>query len=270
MNKITAADRKTALVTGASSGIGVELARIHAEHGGDLIVVARRQERLESLKTELEKAHGVAVHVLPRDLSRSEAPQQVYDEVRSRGLRVDYLMNNAGFGHRGFFHELDWAMNEAMIEVNIVALAALTRLFLPQMIERGGGRILNVGSMAGFLPGPLHAVYYASKAFVISFSEALANELAGTGVRVTVLCPGPTETEFFQRAQMQDLGFLTKTPSARKIAEVGYKAMLAGKTVVVPGLLNKLMIHALLRLSPRGLTTRISRAQMERRARKQD
>ena len=268
--EIMAAYRKTALVTGASSGIGAELARIHAERGGDLIVVARRRGRLELLKTELEQAHRVTVHVLSKDLSQSEAPQQVYEEVRSRGLQVDYLMNNAGFGGRGLFHELDWAINKAMIEVNVVALAALTRFFLPQMIERGGGRILNVASMAGFLPGPLHAVYYASKAFVVSFSEAIANEVAGTGIYVTALCPGPTESEFFQRAQMQDLGFLTKTPSARRIAEIGYKAMLAGKTIVVPGLLNKLMIHALLRLAPRGLATRISRAQMERRARRRD
>ena len=148
-------ERKTALVTGASSGIGAELARIHAEHGGDLIVVARRRERLESLKTELEAAHGVTVHVLPKDLTQAEAPQQIHDEVRSLGVPVDYLVNNAGFGYRGFFHEQDWAINEAMIKVNILALAALTRLFVPDMVARHSGRILNIGSMAGFLPGPL-------------------------------------------------------------------------------------------------------------------
>lgn len=258
-------ERKTALVTGASSGIGAELARIHAEHGGDLVVVARRRERLESLKTELEAAHGVTVHVLPKDLASSEAPQQIYDEVRARGLAVDYLMNNAGFGYRGFFHEQDWATNEAMIEVNILALAALTRLFLPDMIARGSGRVLNIGSMAGFLPGPLHAVYYASKAFVISFSEAIANELAGTGVHVTVLCPGPTATEFGERARIQEVRLLRRTAPARKIAEVGYQAMLKGKTLVVPGLLNKVTTHGLLRLSPRRLATRFSRILMEKR-----
>jgi uncharacterized protein len=261
-------DRKTALVTGASSGIGAELARIHAEHGGDLVVVARRRERLETLKTELEQAHGVTVHVLPKDLTHPEAPQQIYDEVRSRGLPVDYLVNNAGFGYRGFFHEQDWATNEAMIEVNILALARLTRLFLPDMIARGSGRVLNIGSMAGFLPGPLHAVYYASKAFVISFSEAIANELAGTGVHVTVLCPGPTATEFTERARMQEVRLLRRTASARKIAEIGYQAMLKGKTLVVPGLLNKFTIHGLLRLSPRRLSTRFSRTLMEKREKK--
>jgi uncharacterized protein len=263
-----AADRKTALVTGASSGIGAELARIHAERGGDLIVVARRRDRLESLKNELEKAHGVTVHVLPGDLSQSRAPGQVYEEVRSRGLRVDYLMNNAGFGYRGFFHEQDWATNEAMIEVNIVALAALTRLFLPEMVARGSGRILNVASMAGFLPGPLHAVYYASKAFVISFSEAIANELAGTGVTVTALCPGPVDTEFAQRAHMQGVRLLKGSVSARRIAEIGYKTMLQGRRVVVPGPLNKLLIHGLLRLAPRRLTTHLSRTRMEWQTRK--
>lgn len=260
---------KTALVTGASSGIGTELARIHAEHGGDLIIVARRQERLESLKAELENAHGVTVHVLVQDLARADAAKQIREEVRSRGLRVDYLVNNAGFGYRGFFHEQDWATNEAMIEVNVFAVTALTRLFLPEMIARGSGRILNVASMAGFLPGPLHAVYYASKAFVISFSEAIANELADAGVSVTALCPGPTETEFMQRAHMQGVRPAKIAASARHVAEIGYKAMLRGRTVAVPGLLNKLVIHGLLRLSPRGLTLLISRVQMERRASRQ-
>jgi len=260
-----ATERKTALVTGASSGIGAELARVHAEHGGDLVVVARRRERLESLKAELEAAHGVTVHMLSRDLTESEAPKQVYDEVRSLGVPVDYLVNNAGFGYRGFFHEQDWATNEAMIRVNILALAALTRLFLPDMIARHSGRILNVASMAGFLAGPLHAVYYASKAFVISFSEAIANELAGTGVTVTALCPGPTATEFTHVAQMSDVNLTRTMASARAIAQAGYQAMLEGKTIIVPGLLNKLTIHGLLRLSPRRLTTRISRILMEKR-----
>jgi uncharacterized protein len=260
-----AIDRKTALVTGASSGIGAELARIHAEHGGDLVVVARRRERLEALQAELEKAHGITVHVLTKDLAQSEAPQQIHEELRARGIAVDYLVNNAGFGYRGLFHQQDWAMNEAMIKVNILALAALTRFFVPEMVARGGGRVLNVASMAGFLSGPLHAVYYASKAFVISFSEAIANELAGTGVTVTALCPGPVETEFARAAQMRHVRLMKKTASAREIAATGYKAMLKGKAVVVPGLANKVVVHGLLRLSPRRLTTRISRALMEKR-----
>ncbi len=261
--------KKTALVTGASSGIGAELARIHAEHGGNLIVVARRRERLESLKTELETAHGVRVHVLPKDLTQAEAPQQIYDEVRSLGVPVDYLVNNSGFGYRGFFHKQDWAINEAMIKLNIVALAALTRLFVPDMVARRSGRILNLGSMAGFLPGPLNSIYYASKAFVLSLSEALADELRHTGVTVTVLCPGPTESEFTCTAQMSDVNLTGTLASARQVAEAGYEAMLKGKTVVVPSVLNKVIIHGLLRLSPRQLSTRISRVLMEKRERKQ-
>ena len=263
-----ATERKTALVTGASSGIGAELARIHAEHGGDLVVAARRRDRLEALKMELEATHGVTVHVVPKDLTQSEAPKQIHDEVQSLGVPVDYLVNNAGFGRRGFFHEQDWAIHEAMIKVNILALAALTRLFVPDMVARHCGRILNVASMAGFLPGPLNAIYYATKAFVISFSEAIANELAGTGVTVTALCPGPTESEFTRTAQMSDVNLTRTLASARQVAEVGYEAMLRGKTMVVPGMLNKVTIHGLLRLSPRRLSTRISRILMEKRERR--
>jgi hypothetical protein len=261
-------ERKTALVTGASSGIGAELARIHAALGGDLVVVARRQERLETLKTELEAAHGVTVHVLAKDLALAEARQQVYEEVRSRGVTVDYLVNNAGFGYRGCFHEQNWATNEAMIQVNILALAALTRLFVPDMVARGSGRVLNLASMAGFVPGPLHAVYYASKAFVISFSEAIASELAGTGVTVTALCPGPTESEFTTIARMSDVNLVRRMASTHTVAKAGYRAMLAGRTIVVPGPLNKVAIHGLLRLSPRRLTTYVSRVLMERRQKK--
>jgi len=260
-----AAERKTALVTGASSGIGAELARIHAEHGGDLIVVARRQEQLDQIKAELEKAHGVTVHVLPKDLTQADAPRQIHDELQARGVPVDYLINNAGFGYLGLFHEQDWARNEAMIKLNVLALSALTRIFLPEMIARRRGRILNIASMAGFVPGPLHAVYYATKAFVISLSEALANELAGTGVTVTVLCPGPVDTEFTRQPEMQGIRLLQRTASARTVAEAGYRAMLQGKTVVVPGLFSKITVHGLLRLSPRRLTTSISRALMEKK-----
>jgi hypothetical protein len=263
-----AAEKKVALVTGASSGIGAELARVHAEHGGDLIVVARRRENLEALKAELEAAHGVTVHVLPKDLTQAEAPEQIYDEVRTLGITVDYLVNNAGFGYRGYFHKQDWATHEAMIKVNILALAALTRLFVPDMVARHSGRILNLGSMAGFMPGPLNAVYYASKAFVISFSEAIANELRHTGVTVTVLCPGPTESEFTRIAQMSDVNLTRTLASTRQVAEAGYDAMLRGKTVLVPGLANKITIHGLLRLFPRRLSTRISRILMEKRERK--
>jgi short-subunit dehydrogenase len=258
-------ERKTALITGASSGIGSELARIHAARGGDLVVLARRVDRLESLKAELQAAHKVNVQTLVEDLSKPDAPQRVYDEIRSRRIRIDYLINNAGFGYRGLFHEQDWDRNQAMIQVNIVALAALTRLFVPDMVARRSGRILNVASMAGFVAGPLQSVYYASKAFVVSFSEALASELAGTGVTVTALCPGPVETEFVDRADLKEARGFAKGASARSVAECGYDAMLQGRTLIVPGLLHKLTIHALLRVTPRKLATQVSRRMMEKR-----
>ncbi|MBN1362989.1 MAG: SDR family oxidoreductase [Sedimentisphaerales bacterium] len=258
-------DRKaTALVTGASSGIGAELARVHAARGGDLVILARRAERLEALKAELESAYRASVYVLVEDLADPEAPQRIYDEIKSRSIQIDYLMNNAGFGFRGAFHEQDWERNQAMIQVNITALAALTRLFAPEMVARRDGRILNVASMAGFLPGPLQSVYYASKAFVVSFTEALANELAGTGVTITALCPGPVETEFVERAGLENVHGFAKGVSAREVAECGYDAMLKGRTLIVPGLLNAMLIQ-LLRFAPRKIAARISRRMMDER-----
>lgn len=258
-------DRRTALITGASSGIGAELARIHAARGGNLVLVARRQDRLDVLKAELETAHGIAARVLVKDLARAEAAAEIHDELTSQRVRIDYLINSAGFGYGGRFHEQDWARNEAMIQVNVTALAALMRRFLPEMVSRGGGRVLNVASMAGFLPGPLQATYYASKAFVVSFSEAVGNELAGTGVTVTALCPGPVETEFIERADLrQAKGFARPVP-VRGVAEAGYNAMLKGKRIIVPGLANKLVIGLLLRLTPRRGATAISRAMMEKK-----
>jgi len=262
-----ATERTLALITGASSGIGAELARIHASRGGDLVITARRQKELEQLKADLESKHGCKVHIIVKDLAEPDAPQAIYNDLSSRGMRIDYLINNAGFGYYGLFCQQDWARNEAMIKVNILSLAALTRLFLPEMVARRNGRILNVASMAGFLPGPLQAVYYATKAFVNSFSEAIANELAGTGVTVTVLCPGPVETEFARQAGTQDAQGFARMASAREVAQAGYDAMRRGRTMVVPGFLNKLTIHMLLRLAPRSLVTRISRSLMEKRVR---
>jgi len=259
-------NRATALVTGASSGIGAELARIHAGHGGDLVLVARRADRLEALKSELEQAHSIKAHVIAKDLTDPEAARQIHEELASQNIQIDYLINNAGFGYGGMFHEQDWARNESMIKVNVLALAALTRLFVPEMIARRSGRILNVASMAAFLPGPLQAVYYATKAFVVSFSEAVNNELAGTGVTVTALCPGPVDTEFIERANLRKAKGFARTVSPRGVARAGYHAMLKGKPIIVPGFVNKLIIHLLLRLTPRKQATAISRAMMEKKA----
>jgi len=194
--------RETALITGASSGIGLDLARLMAP-GFDLIITARNQAGLENIAQELEIAHGNHVHVIPADLAMPDAPQQVFAEIERRGLQVDILVNNAGFGSYGAFAESDHQTDLDMIQVNITALTSLAKLALPGMLARKRGRIMNVASTAGFQPGPLMAVYYATKAYVIMFSEAIANELKGSGVTVTCLCPGATATKFAGRAKME-------------------------------------------------------------------
>ncbi|MGE5324236.1 MAG: SDR family NAD(P)-dependent oxidoreductase, partial [Actinomycetota bacterium] len=194
--------RETALITGASTGIGLDLARLMAPDF-DLIITARNQPKLEQIAQELQSKHGNRVHVIPADLADSTAPQALFDEASRRGLQVDVLINNAGFGAYGEFKDISWQTEADMLQVNITALTQLTRLCLPGMVERRHGRIMNVASTAGFQPGPLMAVYYATKAYVISFSEAIANELKGTGVTVTCLAPGATDTEFAARANME-------------------------------------------------------------------
>lgn len=225
----------TALVTGASSGIGRELARIHAGKGGDLVLVARRVDRLKELKTELEGTHSVTVTVLAEDLGDEGAPERIHTRVADAGIEVAYLINNAGFGGRGRFDARDWATDRAMIQVNVVALTALTRAFVPDLVARGSGRILNVSSTAALVPGPLQAVYYATKAYVSSFSYALAEELRDTGVTVTALMPGATETEFAKTADMDRTSMFKAAFSARKVAEDGYAAMMKGALDAMSG-----------------------------------
>ncbi|MEQ8821353.1 MAG: SDR family oxidoreductase [Sumerlaeia bacterium] len=254
------ADKKLALITGASSGIGADLAREHARRGGDLILVARRAEKLEALKAALEADHGVTVHVMARDLAVANAGEDLHAAVREAGLEVDYLINNAGFGGHGAFHERPWTEDKAMVQLNIETLTALTRAFLPGMVERGRGRVLNVASTAAFLPGPLMAVYYATKAYVLSLSEALASELRGTGVTVTALCPGVTRTEFGARANVGD-SKLFRGPwvaGSAAVAAFGYRAMLAGRVVAVHGFWNKVAAHVALPLLPKPVVRRVS------------
>ncbi len=224
---------KTALITGASSGIGLELANIHAERGGDLILVARRQKRLEALKEELAKKHGVRVEIVVSDLSQPQAAQQIYQQVKEKNLEVHYLINNAGFGQLGRFEEMDWQRIQDMIQVNITSLTQLTHLFLKEMVVRNEGKILNVASSAGMVPGgPLMSVYYATKAYVLSFSKGLAGELDGRNVTVTALCPGATKTEFDVAANLQKSKLFQNVKfTARQVAEDGYNAMLKGQLV---------------------------------------
>ncbi len=247
-----------ALITGASSGIGRELALVHAAAGGDCVLVARREDELRTLASEIEGRHGVRAHVVVADLTDDGAPQRLHDEVAARGLQVDYLVNNAGFGGRGLHHERPPGTELAMIGLNVGALTALTRAYLPEMVARGSGRIMNVASTAAFFPGPLQAVYYATKAYVLSYSRAIAIELEGTGVTVTAVCPGPTRTGFLATADLDDTLLARLAVPAVRVARSGYRAMLAGRTVAVIGWSNKLMAFSR-RLAPAGLTARIVR-----------
>lgn len=226
-----------ALITGASSGIGKEIAYIHAQAGGDLVLVARRQDLLNTIKSDIESTYSVTVTTIIKDLSKPGAGEDLYQEIKKQNLSIDYLVNNAGYGGMGAFHERDWATDLAMIQLNIVALTTLTRLFLNDMVAQGRGRILNVSSTAGLTPGgPLQAIYFATKAFVTSFSNAIAEELNGSGISVTQLLPGPTETEFAKVANLTKTKLFAKTFSATKVARDGYHAMLKGKRSVISGI----------------------------------
>ena len=256
---------KTALITGASSGIGYELTRLFAKDGYDLVLVARSEKQLVQLAQELKEKFGIAVRVIVKDLSDASAPEEVFTELQQEGITVDVLVNNAGFATYGMFAETDLAAELQEMQLNMVTLTQLTKLFLPGMLKRRQGKILNVASTAAFQPGPLMAVYYATKAYVLSFSEALANELHGTGVSVTALCPGPTESGFQKRANMEDSVMVSgkKIMDAASVARAGYRGLMAGKTIIIPGLRNKILAESV-RFSPRKLVTQIARTMQER------
>jgi uncharacterized protein len=250
---------KTALITGASNGIGYELATIHAEHGDDLVVVARTKCKLEVLKTTLEKQFGIKVMTIEKDLSVPGAPEEVFKEVNSQNITVDYLVNNAGFGDVALFAESDWIRQARMINLNVMALTHLSRLFLPDMISRKSGKILNVASTASFQPGPTMAVYFATKSFVLSFSEAINNEVRENGITVTALCPGSTESGFHAAALGNGRHIKErKLPSAREVAEFGYKSMMKGKAVAIPGIKNSIMATSV-RFIPRAIVVKAAR-----------
>jgi short-subunit dehydrogenase len=265
-NHETPARRPTALVTGASVGIGEELARLLSQNGHDVVLVARDRHKLEVLAEELSRDNHCRARSLAVDLVDPATPKQLTDTLQQEGVQVDLLVNNAGFGSYGPFAEMDLAGQLRMIQLNVSALTHLTGLVLPGMLGRRSGRILNVGSTAGFQPGPLMAVYYATKAYVLSFSEALANELEGSGVSVTCLCPGPTKTEFQSRAQMEGSKLVSagNMMTAADVARSGFNAMMQGRPVVIPGLRNRLMAQSV-RLVPRRTVTRIVRNMQERR-----
>jgi len=249
-----------ALITGASGGIGLELARLFAREHYEVVLVARNETRLEEIAGELRSNHHESVEVIAKDLS---LPDAVAD-VKRRSGHVDVLVNNAGFGLYGKFTDFSAEDDLNLMHLNMDALVLLTQAFLPEMIQAGSGRILNVASTAAFQAGPLMALYYASKAFVLHFSEAIGNELEGTGVTVTTLCPGPTETGFQARAAMEDARLMKMgMMSAKDVAEAGYRGLMAGKSIVIPGVRNRLTAE-LVRFAPRKLVTKIARKIQEK------
>lgn len=261
-----AANMSTILITGASSGLGVEFARLAAANGDDLVLIARSVEKLDLLANELRSERGANVTVLPYDLSSPSSVDAIVRDLSAADITIDTLIANAGVGKLGAFAEQSAEDVATMLRLNIESLTMLIRALLPGMIERKTGRILTVASVAAFTPGPLMAVYYASKAYVLHFSVALANELRGTGVTVTCLCPGPTKTGFQKTANMAEAPMFKKlhVMDAASVAKIGYVAMLRGKAIVVPGWTNKLSAF-LTRLAPKTFTARIARAAQESR-----
>ncbi len=255
---------EVALITGASAGIGEELARIHAKKGGDLILVARTRERLHALQAELESKYGITVTLIVEDLSLAGSAQKVFSATQASGVKVDILINNAGFGGYGEFYKGDLPGYESMMQLNMNTLTSLSHLYLQDMVKQGRGKILNVASTAGFVPGPLHAVYYATKAYVLSFSQAIAEELKGTGVTVTALCPGPVETAFVARANLGGMRVFQKAASAAAVAEYGYKAMEQGKIVAINDGMLGFVLNWLIPFIPRGLLLKLSMRVMQK------
>lgn len=253
-----AEEPRWAVITGASSGIGAELARVFASRGYSLVLTARRHERLEALAEEVQAAHKVEIEVMALDLEDREAPQDLFEMLRDRGIQVHTLVNNAGFGLRGKFATLPFERQVAMIDLNVRALTALSRLVLPGMLERGQGGILNVASTAAFQAGPYMAVYYATKAFVLSLSEALHEEAKPRGVTVTALCPGSTESEFSATADVEySRAHRPTIMSAAEVARMGVDGYEAGKAIVVAGATNWLGTLGA-KFLPRNLVRKIS------------
>ncbi|HSR05349.1 MAG TPA: SDR family oxidoreductase [Proteiniclasticum sp.] len=247
-----------ALITGATSGIGLEIALNFARDGINLILVARTENKLIEIKEKIESEYGIEVLILAKDLTREEAPDEIYEEVEKRGIRVDFLINNAGFGSFGRLKDTDYETEKDLVKLNVLSLLQMNKLFVPLMAARHYGYVMNVASLAAFMPGPVMANYYASKAYVLSLSEAMHEELKQDGIKVTALCPGPVRTNFQERAQLQKTdtakSFLME---AKKVADVGYLGLFRGKAIVVPGTFEK-MVPVITKLLPRCLVRKVS------------
>ncbi len=255
-------NKKTALITGASSGIGYELSKLFAREGYNLVLVARNKQKLEKSADELKEKFGVYVKSISKDLSVAASPKEIFDELQKESVHIDVLVNNTGFGVYGHFSETDLEKEMKMIQLNLISLTELTKLFLPEMLKQKNGRILNIGSIGSFVPGTLNAVYCATKAYVLSFSEAIAEELNGTGVTVSCLCPGATRTRFTEAAQYLDIRlFKFGAMEAKTVAEIGYNGLIKGRRVVIPGAYNRLQMF-LARFTPRKILAKIVKYQM--------
>ena len=254
----------TALITGASSGIGTELARYHAAKGGDVVLVARSEDKLKTLKQELESAHGIKAMVIAADLAQADAAENIFAATEAAGLQIDVLINNAGFGGHGKFHERDLSKDQAMMQVNMVTLVNLTHMYLQSMVSRNSGKILHVASTAAFMPGPLQAVYYATKSFVVSFSQAIAQELEGSGVTSTALCPGAVATGFVKAGDLDGIDLWDKAATPESVAKCGYDAMMEGKLIKINEMGLNFMLNWVVPFMPRKTVLKISQKAMEK------
>lgn len=254
----------TALITGASSGIGAELARIHASKGGHLVLIARREDALQKLKSELESAHNIQATVVTADLAEPDSADKIFAATEAANIQIDILINNAGFGGHGKFYERDLAKDQAMMQVNMVSLVNLTHLYLQGMVQRNSGKILHVASTAGFIPGPLQAVYYATKAFVVSFSQAIAQELVGTNVTSTALCPGPVATGFVAAGDLEGTSTWNNAASPQSVAKCGYDAMFKGDLVKINERRLSFMLNWVVPFLPRKMVLKLSQQAMEK------
>jgi short-subunit dehydrogenase len=253
-----------ALITGASSGIGYELAKLFAKDNHNLVLVARREDRLRQLSRDLESDYQIKTLVIPKDLSQPESAQEIYDMLMQNDITIDYLINNAGFIVYGHFADTNWAKEYKMIQLHIETVTHLIKLFLPDMLRRRNGKILNIGSTGSFVPGPFNAVYCATKNYILSLSEAIAAEINGTGVTVTALCPGGTKTEFAGKANSENSSVhFFEVMEADKVAKIGYKALMKGKGVAIPGMLNKIQIFSI-RFIPRILVSKLIKIMMSK------
>lgn len=260
--------KRTALITGATQGIGLEFCKLFAADGYNLVMVARDSERLDLLRHRFQEEYEIKVQIFARDLTEPSAPSAIFDALKIQNVIVDVLVNNAGFGNFGLFTETDWETERNMIQLNITSLTQMTKLFLPDMLVLDSGGIINVASTAAFMPGPLMAVYYATKAYVLSFSQALAEELKDTNITINTLCPGHTATEFSKREHMENSKPFTPVSgiiqSAEEVAREGYRDFMHKKPLTITGTMNKMMIQSL-RFSPRKAVTKVTRWLMDKR-----